>query len=62
LCQTVSGKLRCEIDRFGCQTVGLTRELFNCSRKKLQRVHSQKTLATVQIAAVLRARLAGRMI
>ena len=39
--------------------VALTREGFNGARKQLQRMHSQTAIATILIAAVLRAGLAA---
>ena len=39
--------------------VELTRQAFNGTRKQLQRMHSQTAIATVLIAAVLRAGLAS---
>jgi hypothetical protein len=39
--------------------VALTRQAFSGARKQLQRMHSQTAIATVLIAAVLRAGLAA---
>ena len=41
------------------QAVALTREAFNGARKQLQSIRSQTAIATVLIAAVLRAGLAS---
>ena len=41
------------------EAVTLTREAFNGARKQLQRMRSQTAIATVLIAAVLRAGLAA---
>lgn len=41
------------------EAVALTREAFNGARKQLQRMRSQTAIATVLIAAVLRAGLAS---
>lgn len=39
------------------EAVALTRQAFNSARKQLRRMHSQTAIATVLIAAVLRAGL-----
>jgi hypothetical protein len=44
------------------EAVALTREAFNGTRKQLQRMPSQTAIATVLIAAVLRAGLGVRLI
>jgi DNA-directed RNA polymerase specialized sigma24 family protein len=41
------------------EAVALTREAFNGARKQLQRMRSQTAIATVLVAAVLRAGLAS---
>jgi DNA-directed RNA polymerase specialized sigma24 family protein len=41
------------------EAVALTREAFNGARKQLQRLRSQTAIATVLIAAILRAGLAS---
>ncbi len=41
------------------EAVALTRQAFNGTRKQLHRMHSQTAIATVLIAAVLRAGLAA---
>jgi DNA-directed RNA polymerase specialized sigma24 family protein len=41
------------------EAVAVTRQAFNGARKQLQRMHSQTAIATLLIAAVLRAGLAS---